>query len=136
MAENLLNRRQEEINKEFGVNEIGEELCPEWRLFTYKGKGYAEWQSPPRFFVIQEEGEKERWEALRKYLVRVKGFLGGDILMSNDVCWYGLPREDEKDGERAGYYLPGKVWEEELAPPDYKKYPKLKKIKELEGLTW
>jgi len=136
MAENLSNRTQEEINKEFGVKEGIEEgeLWPEWELFTYKGKSYAQWRFTPRFFVKEEEGEKERWEALRKYLVRVKGFFGGEVLMTNDVCWWGLPEEDGE--EKAGYYLPPALTEGELAPPDYKKHPELKKIKELEGLTW
>jgi len=135
IAENILNRTQEEINKEFGVRKWSEkEVLPEWELLTYKGKSYAQWQFPPRFFVKEEEGEEESWEALRKYLVRAKNFFGGDILMTNDVVWFGLPEKGEE--ERPGYYLPGALTENELAPPDYEKHPELRNIEELEGLIW
>ncbi|MEW6618956.1 MAG: hypothetical protein AB1422_06355 [bacterium] len=133
MVENLANRTQEEINKKFGGDFI-DKFYPEWALFTHKGMNYAKWSSPPRFFVKEEEGERERWEALRKYLVRVKEFFGnGKVMLTNDVCWWGLPSEEE---EEPGYYLPGELNREDLKEPDYEKYPELKGIKELEGLTW
>jgi len=50
IAEKLLNRREEEINKEFGVRKWSEEeVLPELELFTYKGKSYAQWQFHNRY---------------------------------------------------------------------------------------
>jgi hypothetical protein len=126
VVENVLNRTQEEANREFGVVEMGEgKIIPMWKIIEFKGKSYAEWQFTPRYF--KKEESPEMWEALRKYLVRVKEFFGGKIYMDNDVVWLGL----EEDG-----YLPYLLDDEELAPPDYEKHPELKDIKELEGLIW
>lgn len=141
IVDNVLGRTQDEVNREFGVEcfEDGT-VIPQWELFTYNGKEYAIWNFPPRYFVIEEAIEKdmERWEALRKYLVRAMKFFGASsVRCTNDVCWFGLPSEEEDEDEaRPGFYLPGELPEEYLEEPDYKKHPELKKVKELENLTW
>lgn len=137
IVENIKKWTQEEINQEFGIQTFSDgSIIPEWEIFTFRGKKYAIWNFPPRFFVIEEE--PDRWEALRKYLVRVMSFFGAEeILYTNDACWFGLPKEDIED-EKAedGYFLPGSLWDEYLKEPDYEKHPELKDIKELEGLVW
>lgn len=137
IVENVGKRTQEEINQKFGVQLFADKsIIPEWEIFTFRGKEYAMWNFPPRFFIIEEDPEK--WEALRKYLARVMAFFDAkEILYTNDVCWLGLPSEDVDDeNAEDGYYLPGSICPEYLKEPDYEKYPELKDIKELEGLFW
>lgn len=133
--ENLVQKTQEEINKEFGVVEsvIDKEPIPQWLLFDYEGKSYASWQFTPRHFMPEED--EKRWEALRKYLVKIREFLGGgEVMMSNDVVQFKLPPQDDDDKE--SFFLPWRLEEELLAEPNYKIHPELKGIKGLEGLVW
>jgi hypothetical protein len=135
MIENKTNRTQEEADREFGVHEIESMICPTWEILEFRGQSLARWYFAPRLFVLEEE--PERWEAVRKYLVRVRSFFGGgEVLVADDVCWYGLPENGEEDGKRPGYYLPGPIWSEHLQDPDSRKHPELKDIGELEGTIW
>ncbi len=136
--ENVAQRTQEEIDSELGqtVWDDGTVIENRWALARYQGKEYAEWLSTPRFFIKEEE--PERWEAMRKYLVRAMNFFGAsEVLESNDVACYGLPPEDVPEEEaEPGYHLPPPVYDDYLKEPDYKKMPELKEIKELYGLKW
>ncbi len=76
MVENRLQRSQEEVNAVFGVFRSVDITFSEWKCFTYKGKSYASWMFTPRYFEPKVGSPK--WEALRKYLVRVKEFFGSE----------------------------------------------------------
>lgn len=52
IVENGAKRTQEEINREFGVAELDDQITPGWELFTYEGKKYAYWNFLLRFFII------------------------------------------------------------------------------------
>ena len=134
---NVTQKTQEEINKEFGVVDIRDkESMPQWLLFDFKGKSYASWQFTPRYFVPEEAEEK--WEALRKYLVRIRQFFGGGkVMVTNDVLQPKLPPEEgEDEDEYYRFHLPWRLEEEDLAEPDYERHRELEDIKELEGLIW
>jgi len=79
IVENRAGRSQEEIDREFGVMECEIEgklyRYSRWECFEWEGKKYCTWVTSPRFFLPEEE--PRMWEALRKYLVRVRDFLGG-----------------------------------------------------------
>lgn len=131
--ENLVQKTQEEINKEFGVVEgaIDKEPIPQWLLFDYEGKSYVSWQVIPRYFMPEED--EERWEVLR--IVRIREFLGGsEVMMSNDAVQFKLPPQDDDD--KKDFFLPWRLEEKSLVKPNYKTHPELKGIKELEGLVW
>ena len=130
-VENLNNRTQEEVNRKFGVSKYSGDKFPEWKLFKYQVKHYAAWLMTPRYF--QPEEDIERWEALRKYLVRIREYFGGgDVMVTNDVISMKLPPSDEDDDT---FSLGWALSEEELAEPDYEIYPELKGIEELKGLA-
>lgn len=134
IVENLNKKTQEEINKQFPPL-FKHDNFPEWENITYKGKEYARWLFPPRFF-LREENPKQ-WEALRKYLIKVSKFVdSGEVLLTNDACWWGFFEEDNGDETGYDFYLPGRIRKDEMEDPDYEKHPELKNIKELEGLTW
>ncbi len=136
--ENVAKRTQEEIDAELGqtVWDDGTIIKNRWTLVPYKGKEYAEWLSTPRYFIKDEE--PERWEAMRKYLVRAMNFFGASaVFESNDVLCSGIPPEDLPEEEAEPYYyLPFPMYPDYLKEPDYEEMPELRNIKELEGLRW
>jgi len=133
IIENKAKRSQEEIDKEFGVIEYEIEgnpyRCSRWKCFEWEGKKYCTWITSPHFFSPEED--PKMWEALRKYLVKVRNFLGGGkVYLGNDIVYVSSP-EDTFPGE--GFFLPPPLDEECLKEP---RDPKLKEVKELEGLIW
>lgn len=71
---------------------------------------------------------------MRKFLVRVREFLGGgEIYLGNDVINLMTPEDATEDRE---FFLPMAVPEEWLLEPDAKSQPELARIQELEGLIW
>ena len=126
--ENRAGRSEEEINRTFGTGCIPNE----WVCFSYEGGSYVSWCVTPRYFY--PEDDPERWEALRKFLVRVREFLGGgEIYLGNDVINLMTPEDATEDRE---FFLPMAVPEEWLLEPDAKSQPELARIQELEGLIW
>jgi hypothetical protein len=155
IIENVKKVSQEELNKAFGVHVFeykGEkDITPVWELFEWKGKVYATWNFTPRvfdgmyeLFMASLEGDplskvdkdaRMRWESLRKYLVRVREFLGnGRVYIGNDVVYFRDP--DSAKRFREEFFLPPEVPEELLKEPDLNKYPELKDVKELQFLVW
>jgi len=134
IMENRAKRSQEAISREFGVDTFTTPkgktyVDPRWRCFSYQGKDYVTWTFPPRYFDIK--ANPEEWEALRKYLVRVRTFLGnGQVYLGNDVVWAPYPSDDRP------FALPLPLSEEVLAEPDPETHPELANIKELEDLTY
>jgi len=133
IIENKAGRSQEEVDKELGVikYEAGGKLNRHlrWKCFEWNSKKYCSWMNPPRYFLPEED--PRMWEALRKYLVRVREFLGGEeIYLGNDVVYVSSPEDTFPDEE---FVLPPSLDEEYLEEP---KDPKLKEVKELEGLIW
>lgn len=134
IVENRIGRTQREVNAAFGVHRHKlpsgkEEIWPEWECFTWEGKSYASWVFTPRYF--DPEIGNPKWEALRKYLVRVREFFGGgEIHLSNDAVCLHAPDEGEE------FWLPLPLEEKFLAEPDLKKFPELAEVKELEGLIY
>lgn len=128
ILENCAGRSEHEINRALAVHGIPNE----WRCFTYEGRPYASWLGAPRYFAREED--PERWEALRKYLVRAREFLGGGAVhLANDVLQPAMPEEAM---ERWPFGLPLIVWDDELAESDVQSHPELAHIRELEGLYW
>jgi len=135
IVENQNKKTQKEVNRKFGVSKHFGDEHPEWKLFEYDGKHYASWLNTPRYFQIDEQNE--RWEYLRKYLVKVREYFGGgDVMMTNDVVSSHTPESEEDDDPLYLFTLGWKLSEEELAEPDYEQYPELKEIGELKGLIW
>jgi len=133
IIENKAERSQEEVDKEFGVIEYEVEgkpyRYPRWKCFEWENKKYCTWITSPRFFLPEED--PRMWEALRKHLVKVRDFLGGGkVYLGNDVVWISSPEETFPDEE---FFLPPSLDEEYLKEPSD---PKLKEVKELEGLIW
>jgi len=123
--ENLSGKKKKEIEKEFeslkGFND--------WACFSFEKKKYVSWLCAPRYFW--PEDHPEIWESLRKFLVRVRNFLGGGkIYLGNDVIDYCTPSDTPK---RWKFHFPFLVEEEWLKEP---KDPDLVKIKELEKVHW
>ncbi len=133
IIENKAERSQEEVDEELGVVEceVGGKLCrySRWECFEWEGKKYCTWVISPRFFLPEED--PRRWEALRKYLVKVRSFLGGgEVYLGNDVVYVSSPK-DTFPGEE--FLPPPPLDEGYLEEP---RDPKLREVKELEGLIW
>jgi len=134
IIENRAGRTQEEVNAAFGVQRFtlpsgGEEVVPEWQCFTWEGRSYVSWLFTPRYF--EPEVGDPRWEALRKYLVRVRDFFGADeVLVSNDVVCTDMPEEGEE------FWLPVPLDKALLAEPDLEQFPELAEVGELKRLIW
>lgn len=127
IIENLSGRTEEEINSTVGHQRFERE----WACFDYEGQSYASWLCTPRYF--QPEEHPELWEAVRKYLVRARHFLGGgSVCLGNDVVCYKLP-EDVIRGE---FFLPLRVPEEWFLEPDLTSHRELANVEELRGLSW
>jgi len=125
-------RIQEEINEKFGVFEGVDEVMPNWQLFEWKGENYASWIFAPRY-IYPKIGEP-KWEAIRKYLYRVMVFLGADrVFYGNDVVTSKIPDDTWDDME---FLMPPYLDKELIEPPDYDKFPELKEVEELRGITW
>lgn len=128
ILENRAGCTEEAINLAFGVRRIPKA----WTCFSYEGRSYASWHGAPRYFAREED--PERWEALRKYLLRARECLGGGaVYVGNDVIHPPTP-EDATD--RWPFFLPLRVPDEWLAEPDVVSHPELAEIQELAGLTW
>jgi|GEM_PF-743039 len=160
IVENKKGLTQEQVNEALGVEvfhfEGKEEVEPRWKIFEWNGKSYASWIDTPRVFeglndLIHEgtismlehtdplekvdEEARQRWESLRKYLVRVREVLGnGNVYLGNDILYHKLPEDAEAFKEE--FTLPWELPEVLLEEPDYNKYPELKDIKELEYMIW
>jgi hypothetical protein len=131
-VENLADRSQEDVNKELGMVELTDEYAMNWELLNIEGRSYSQWHFPPRFFINSVEPKK--WEALRKYLVRVRKFFGnGKVMLTSDSCWPGFPDDEEDITEDC---LPCALSEEKLQELNYEKHQKYRNIQELEGLAW
>lgn len=103
----------------------------EWSCFSYRDAFYASWVWAPRYFSPDEH--PDLWEALRKYIVRVRQFLGGSaVYLGNDLLSDPEPQE-WKEGE---FSLPLRAPEEWLAEPDPALSPELAGVRELERLSW
>ncbi len=99
-----------------------------WECFSHEGRAYASWFCAPRYF--QPEEHPEQWQAIRKYLVRVRAFLGGGaVYVGNDLLSPPTPEEGEP------FFLPLRVPDAWLAEPDLHSRPELAQVKELEGLS-
>lgn len=128
MLENRARRTPEEINQLLATHGVSDE----WTCFAYEGHSYASWTWAPRYFLPEED--PEGWEALRKYLVRARAFLGGgDVYLGNDLVH---PPTPEDATERWPFFLPLQVPEACLAEPDAAAHPELAQIRELAGLSW
>ncbi len=138
VIENLNNRTQDDVNQKFGVSKTFGEDFPNWELFKYRGKKYASWLNSPRYFELSEQ--KEKWEAVRKYIVKAREYFGnGEVMLTNDVITESMPPYEGYDGYDDPDYRFCLGWtlsEKELAEPDYERYPELKNVEELKGLIW
>jgi hypothetical protein len=129
---NRKHKTQEEINEEFGVFESFDEVMPNWKIFEWEGESYASWIFSPRY--INPEIGEPKWEAVRKYLHRAMLFLGADVVFyGNDVVTSKIPDDAWDDME---FLMPPSLDEELIKPPDYEKFPELKEVEELRGITW
>lgn len=103
-----------------------------WRCFSYEGRSYASWLDPPRYFPPEEH--PERWEALRRYLVRAREFLGGGTIYAGQDFLHASTPEDAT--EREPFFLPPRVPDEWLGAQDVGSHAEFGDIEELAGLTW
>jgi hypothetical protein len=103
-----------------------------WRGFSYEGSPYASWLDAPRYFPAEEH--PERWEALRKYLVRAREFLGGRRIYVGQDLLYAPTPEDATERER--FFLPPRLPDEWVAVRDLGSRAEPGEIEELAGLTW
>lgn len=127
---NRLGKTQEEMNENFGIFEVRDEVIPNWKIFEWKGEDYASWIITPRY--VEPELGDPLWEAIRKHLYTVMDFLGADkVFYGNDVVTPSTPEEDE-----IGFFMPPPLEEELIELPDYEKFPNLKEVEELKGLIW
>ncbi|MCS7213956.1 MAG: hypothetical protein NZ927_07055 [Candidatus Calescibacterium sp.] len=60
----------------------------------------------------------------------MENFFGGEIVLTNDTCWFGFP-ENEEDEETVLYYIPSPLPRSYMKEPDYEKYLELRNIDEL-----
>lgn len=103
-----------------------------WTCFSHQGRSYASWLVAPRYFDRDED--PERWEALRKYLVRARTFLGrGAVYLGNDMVHLRTPTDVMDDWP---FFLPMEVPEEWWVEPDVASRPSLANIPELAWLRW
>lgn len=128
ILENPADRTEEAINQALSLGRSRDG----WTRFSHEGRSYACWWAAPRYFERDEE--PERWEALRKYLVRAREFLGGGaVYLGNDLV---TPRTPEDVAGEWPFFLPPRVSDEWLAEPDVASHPELANVQERAGLPW
>jgi len=122
IVDNLAEKKQKEVHEFFGG--YGKDSgFSEWEIFTFKGKTYAKWNFPKRYFSPAEDPVE--WERLRKYLVEVRRFFGnGNVYLTNDLLWSWSELSDENPWSD----LPLRLDEIYLEEPDYQQYPHLKDV--------
>lgn len=128
ILENPAGRTEEQIN----LTLSSRRGPTRWRGFSYDGRSYASWLDAPRYFP--PEGHPEQWEALRRYLVRAREFLGGGrIYVGQDLLYAPTP---EDATEREPFFLPPRVPDEWLVAGDIGARAERREIEELAGLSW
>ncbi len=129
--ENKSNRTKSEVDKF---------LEGEWELFTWRSKKYATMLHTPRAFGVAwgqtwdylPRWERIEWECLRQEIYKAWEFFGkGKVYVGDDLFRKAIP--DNEDDEE--FSLPCELDKEMLFPPDYRKYPELKYVKEKKVCT-